>query len=433
MSVSARLSALETSGIKLGLSNITRICRALGDPQCAYPTVHIAGTNGKGSVVAMVHTALRAAGWRTGRYTSPHLSSILERFVIDDHTVAPDAFERTGSAVLDTIDALVSAGQLPGPPTYFEATTAIAFALFRDAGVQVAVIEVGLGGRFDSTNVVTPAVTAITSIALDHEQFLGSTRAAIAFEKAGIIKPATPVILGALPPDAEAVIRAVAGALQAPVIPAFQPGDEMLSPVAGHARLIPAHGALAGQPVTLGLSGAHQAGNALVACRVLEELTRQGTRAASPADIRHGLEAASWPGRLEEVPFGEGRRLLLDAAHNPDGARALAAHLREWYPARPALVFAAMQDKDIAGMLTHLLPVVGPVVLAPLTTARAAAPDDLVRSVRNLDAAREVTVAASVRDAVEQAGNATPDVAVAGSIVLLGEVRDALNPHAILR
>lgn len=433
MSVSARLSALETSGIKLGLSNISRICQALGDPQCAYATVHVAGTNGKGSVVAMVHAALRAAGWRSARYTSPHLSSILERFVIDDAPVGADQFERTGTRVLDVIDTLVSSGALPAPPTYFEATTAIAFALFRDAGVQVSVVEVGLGGRFDSTNVVTPAVTAITSIALDHEGFLGTSRAAIAFEKAGIIKARTPVVLGDLPADASAVIRAVAAELDAPVIPASQPGDASLPVSAGHATLVPASGPLAGQPVTIGLAGAHQAGNARVAYRLLEELTRQGAVPVPPSAVRHGLERAHWPGRLEETLHGDGHRLILDAAHNPDGAQALAAHLRAWCPDRPALVFAAMLDKNIPGMLAHLLPVVGPVVLTPLASARAAAPDVVAQHIRALDGARAVTIAPDAAEALAQAERLTPAVVIAGSIVLLGEVRDALNPRAILR
>ncbi len=433
MSVAERLAALEGSGIKLGLANIAAICGALDHPERAYTTVHVAGTNGKGSVVAMVHAALLAAGHRAARYTSPHLRTIHERFVVGDAPVGDAAFTRVGTAVLDRIDALVRQGALAGPPTYFEATTAIAFALFRDAATDIAVIEVGLGGRFDSTNVVTPAVTAITSIALDHEAFLGRNRAAIAFEKAGIVKPGVPLVLGHVPPEAEAVIRAVAGEQAAPVVEARHPRDGQLDPTGGHARLVPGTGPLAGQTVTVGLAGAHQAGNAWVAYRVLEQLDAGGVTHLSAQAARAGLEHAGWAGRLELRRGPGARLLLLDAAHNPAGAEALAAHLRLLDLPAPTLVFAAMHDKDIAGMLAWLLPVVGTVVLAPLPGHRAADPEDVAARVRAADPDRAVVVVPDVAAALDTALGLGRDVVVAGSIVLVGEARGAADARAILR
>lgn len=436
MSVSGRLAALETSGIKLGLSNIERISAALGDPHRAYTTIHVAGTNGKGSVVAMIHAALRAAGIRAGRYTSPHISSIHERFVINDDPVEPAVFDRTATDVLDVIDRLVADGELSGPPTWFEATTAIAFALFREAGLDVAVVEVGLGGRFDSTNVVAPAVTAITSIALDHEPFLGHTRAAIAYEKAGIIKLGVPVVIGRLPADADAVVRAVAAGAGARAVDAAAPGDRVLEAEAGHAALVPAGGPLAGETLRLALPGDHQAGNAQVAYRVLDLLGASAGITVPPDAIRQGLTQTRWPGRLELLRLTGGRRLLLDAAHNPHGAAALSSYLDRWFATRPALVFAAMHDKDIRGMLACLLPSVGRVILPPMATSRAASPEAIASEVRALDAAlnttRDTVVVASVPQALDLAWQYAPDAVAAGSIVLVGEVRDALHPRDIL-
>lgn len=432
-SVAERLSALEGSGIKLGLANITSLCKALGHPERAYTTIHVAGTNGKGSVVAMVHRALRAAGLRAARFTSPHLSTIHERFVVLDDPVTADRLESAGAEVLDTADALVAAGTLIAPPTFFEATTAIAFELFRRSGTEVAVIEVGLGGRFDSTNVIVPAVTAISSIALDHEALLGRTRAAIAFEKAGIIKPDTPVVVGPLTPDADTVVRAVATDAHAEVIDGRRRDDRDLDSTDGRACIVPSTGPLAGDAITLGLAGAHQADNALVAYRVLEHLASRGPFHLPAAAIRQGLTSALWPGRLEVRPLDAGRTLILDAAHNPHGARALAEHLERWCSPRPALIFAAMTDKDIRGILAALLPAVGTVVIQAMVSPRAAAPALIQNLVAVLDPGREVRIAPDAPGALALAWQASRTVVAAGSIVLVGEVRDTLTPRANLR
>ena len=205
-----RLFSLERFGIKLGLDNIRIILAALGHPERAWQSIHIGGTNGKGSVAAMVERGLRAAGLKTGRYTSPHLDRIEERVAINGEAVDSATFESVTAQVFDVIDAATAIGTLTVTPTFFEVSTAIAFEIFKRAGVDVAVVEVGLGGRFDATNVLTPAITAITSIAFDHEKHLGHTLSEIAFEKAGIAKRGVPLVIGRLPAEAAARIAKVA-------------------------------------------------------------------------------------------------------------------------------------------------------------------------------------------------------------------------------
>jgi dihydrofolate synthase/folylpolyglutamate synthase len=434
-----RLFALETFGIKLGLTNITRLCEALDHPERRFTTVHIAGTNGKGSVTAMTHAGLMASGVRSARYTSPHLVHLAERFVIGNEPVAASALQETGNRVLDIADRLVSSGVLPAPPTFFEATTAIAFELFRRAGVEVAVIEVGLGGRFDATNVITPAVTAITSIGLDHQEQLGTTLASIAYEKAGIIKPGVPVVIGRLDPPAEDAVRGVALERGSPLTRAHDDVQADVRLEEGRAVLDVRTEMHRYAPMRLGLRGAHQADNALVALRTMERLRERGVPVTFDG-IAAGLSTVAWPGRLELITrasaHGAGQaaaRILLDAAHNPDGAAALARYLSRWHAERPPLVFAAMRDKDVDGMLRALLPVVGPLVLTAPSTHRALAPAALADAVRAIDASREVVVEPDPMRAIDRALEWRSTICVAGSIFLVGAVRDALGQRAILR
>ena len=426
-----RLSALEVFGIKLGLANIAALCESLGHPERAFRSLHVAGTNGKGSVTAMVHTALRAAGLRAARYTSPHLVSLNERFVIGDAPAGDAELRAAAGRVLDAADALVARGKLPAPPTFFEAVTAIGFELFREARVDVAVLEVGLGGRFDATNVVTPAVTAITSIGFDHQQHLGSTLASIAFEKAGIIKPGVAVVMAPLPAEADAVVRQVAAERGSRVVRADEGARMDARMHEGRAVVeitTPAHRY---RPVSLALRGEHQVENALVAIRLLEEAGAAGI-SVPPDAIECGLADAVWPARLELLELPGGRRLLLDAAHNAEGAAALARYLARWHPERPPLVFAAMRDKDVRAILEALLPVVGPVVTTAPATRRAADPEALAGEVRALDPAREVASDGDPARAVDRAFAKGRLVCVAGSIFLAGEVRGAFERRAIL-
>jgi len=398
------LLSLEQFGIKFGLDNIAALLDRLGHPERAFTSVHIAGTNGKGSVTAMVDAALRAAGHRSARYTSPHLIDLSERFVIDGTPVSQQALVAAVADLQRTAEALVRDGTLTAPPTFFEVTTATAFELFRRAGVSVAAIEVGLGGRLDATNVLQPAATAITSIALDHERYLGSTIEEIAFEKAGIIKSGVPVVIGDLPPAAVTVIDRVARERGAEVV-----------------RTAP----LDVQGFTIGLAGTHQRSNAAVAVKLLDVVDRRGI-AVPRAAVAHGLERPDWPGRLERRVLSGGREVLLDAAHNPAGAAALASYLTAQAGGPRPLVFGAMRDKDASGMFAALLPAVSHLILTRASTERSAEPSDLeaqARAIRDLP----VTIEQSAARALEIAWRISPRIVVAGSIFLLGDVMKELE------
>lgn len=411
-----RLFALETFGIKLGLDNIVHLCEALGHPERSFISLHVAGTNGKGSVTAMVHAALVAAGIHAGRYTSPHLVRLNERFVVGNAAVGDATLETVANAVLDSIDR---------PPTFFEATTAMAFEIFRRARVQVAVIEVGLGGRFDATNVLDPPVGAITSIAFDHEQHLGRTLAQIAFEKAGIIKPGMTVVSGALPDAAMRVVRDVAAERGAHLVEATPTVNVRHEMEEGRARLTIETPTDRYGPALLALRGEHQVGNAVVATAVLEAARRQ--RLTIPASaIVHGLEQVEWPARLELLSLPTGSRVLLDAAHNPEGARALRAYLARWHPERPSLVIGIMRDKDADAILRELLPVTSSVVATAANTPRAMPARELASSVKALDAARAVIAYDDPAAAIDAALATNATVCVAGSIFLAGAVRERL-------
>jgi len=426
-----RLFALEAFGVKLGLDNISRLCSALGHPERTFASIHIAGTNGKGSVTAMVHAALVASGLRAARFTSPHLVDLSERFVIGADPVDQEALRLVASDVLDCADRLRATGELTVHPTFFEATTAMAFELFRRADVQVAVIEVGLGGRYDSTNVISPQIGAITSIGFDHQQFLGNTIEAIAFEKAGIIKPEMDVVTGPLPVQARDVIAAVAAKQGARLVDAS--GGSRVSIAEGHDdRLFIETPEDRYGPLTLELRGAHQIGNALVAIRVLETARRRGI-GISKAAIERGMMDVRWPGRLELIHLDDGGQLLLDAAHNVDGARALAAYLGVHHPERPILVFGVMRDKDVDGIIGALLPVVSSVIATAAHTSRALPADDLAVRIKAAGPRIDVRTEPDPATAVEHALASGRTVCVAGSIFVVGAVRDRFKRRAILR
>jgi dihydrofolate synthase/folylpolyglutamate synthase len=414
------LFGLGQFGIKFGLHNMFAIVDRLGHPERTFRCVHVAGTNGKGSVTAMVDAGLRAAGHRSARYTSPHLVDLTERFVIDGQAVAEDRMIAAVADVQAAIEALLVEKVLQAHPTFFEVTTAVAFELFRRAAVDIAVLEVGLGGRLDATNVIDPVITAITSIALDHQQYLGPSLAEIAGEKAGIVKPGVPIVVGEVDLESYGAIEAIARERGAPLVRAAegvtavaQPGTRMIhlrTPIRDYGE------------VTVGLAGAHQIANAVVAVRVLELLDAQGI-AVPPDAILSGLARPSWPARLELRRLANGRELLLDAAHNPAGAASLASYLRHWQSSRQLpLVFAAMRDKDIESMLKELLPEVGPLIVTRASNRRSADPDLLAELARRLAPDRSITMAASPVEAIEVGWRLSPRIVVAGSIFLLGDV-----------
>jgi dihydrofolate synthase / folylpolyglutamate synthase len=405
----AELRTLHPKLIDLSLGRITRLLDKLGNPQQRLPPViHIAGTNGKGSVTAMTDAGLRAAGHRSARYTSPHLVRLNERFVIGGQAVDDDAMDEAIAVVRSAIEALRADGTLEVQPTFFEATTAAAFELFRRAAVEIAVVEVGLGGRLDATNVLSPEATAITSIGFDHQLYLGTTLPEIAREKAGIIKPGVPVVVGEMDPSAAAAIDEVARAAGAPVV--RMTADR----VDGRA---------------IGLRGAHQRGNAAVALGLLEILDSRGT-SVPPAAVDAALAFSEWPGRIDRRQLADGRALVMDAAHNPEGAAALARYLRS-EPAPMPLVFAAMRDKDVDGMFRALLPAVASLIVTRASNARSADPDDLARRARQIAPALPIAIEPEVPAALDRAWRGAPHapILVAGSIFLLGDVMQHLGLH----
>ena len=422
------LFSLEQHGIKLGLDNIRALCEALGHPERGFTSIVIAGTNGKGSVAAMVDKALQSAGYATGRFTSPHLVRVEERFTVDGRPVTQAILAREASRLRRTIGQLLSRGRLAAPPTFFEATTAIALSLFREAGVRVAVLEVGMGGRFDATNVVTPDAAVITTIDLDHQQFLGTTLEAIAFEKAGVIKPETLVVCGETNPPAAEVVRRVCREQQARLVEPMkdvttqvwmsdgQTVLEMTTPVGRYG------------PLPLGLRGRHQVKNATVVVRLLEELHTCGLPVPAAAII-DGLTETRWPGRLELVRVGPRRSVLLDAAHNVAAVTALACYLGEVYHVGVPLVFAALQDKDAAGMLRALDNSVTRVVCAPLKSPRACVPNELADTLRAARPDLPVTVASSPRAALDVAWQHSDMVCAAGSVYLIGDLLEQMTSH----
>jgi dihydrofolate synthase/folylpolyglutamate synthase len=379
----------------------------------------------------MAHAALRAAGIHAARYTSPHLVDLSERFVIGDDPVDAGSLDEVTTFVLDCADRLRAEGVLATPPTFFEAVTAICFELFRRARVETAAIEVGLGGRFDATNVVNPVAGAITTIGLDHQQHLGATAAAIAFEKAGIIKPGMPVVTGEMPPEALAVVRRVAAERHATVIEAMADTAVSAELIDGRARVTVKTPHASYGPVLLALPGAHQVGNAVVAVRLLEAAAERGLLVPGTA-VEQGLATADWPARLELFTLERGRRVLLDAAHNIDGARALAEHLARWYPERPPLVIGVMRDKDVGAILGTLVPRVSSVIVTAAPTWRALPAADLAAHARRLGA-RIVEVESDPVRAIDRALEMADTVCVAGSIFLAGAVREGLRRRAILR
>jgi dihydrofolate synthase/folylpolyglutamate synthase len=415
------LFSLERLGMKFGLESISRLCAALGHPERAFASVHVAGTNGKGSVTAMVETALRAAGHRAARYTSPHLLRLEERVVVDGAPVATGDLAAAAARVQAVTEDLVARGDLEALPTFFECTTATAFELFRRAAVDIAVLEVGLGGRLDATNVVTPLVAAITSIDFDHQEQLGHTIASIAREKAGIIKPGIPVVCGPVSDEAEVVIRVAADAAGARLV---RTTDAVIVNTHRDGRLDFQSERFAIERVVLALPGRHQVDNAAVAVAVLSELDRLGVRVDDDA-VRTGLSTVWWPGRLEHMRVGE-TEVLLDAAHNPAGAAALHDYLADIGWSDHVLVFGAMRDKDVRRMLSVLAPSCARIVCTTVASARAM-PAAEVAAHAAAAGAWTVEVEPDPVAALARARRAGGRVVVAGSTFLIGPLRDILR------
>jgi dihydrofolate synthase/folylpolyglutamate synthase len=414
------LQGLRWFGAKFGLENTSRLAALAGNPQHRLRFIHVAGTNGKGSTCAMLESIYRAAGLRVGLFTSPHLVSFRERMQVNRELISEtgvarlvEELRRTGVAPVSNIKPQAEETEnrdwRDACPTFFEFVTVMALKHFAEQKCDLVIWETGLGGRLDATNIVTPLASVITNVQYDHQKWLGNTLKQIAAEKAGIIKPGVPVITGAEEPQALAVIQETAIQQQSPLT--------LVSPA--HTQHPPL------QTLQLPLLGWHQRMNAAVALATVRVLDQQ--LAVGDDVLRAGLASVRWPGRLQLVELGGGRRMLLDAAHNSAGATTLRAALEEHFPdSRPAFILGTMEDKDWDLMCEILAPLAGRVLCVAISSERTADPAQLRDACRRTNPNVEVATCPTLAEAVAQTEN-EPFLVIAGSIYLIGEAMERLN------
>ncbi|HEX8494474.1 MAG TPA: folylpolyglutamate synthase/dihydrofolate synthase family protein [Pyrinomonadaceae bacterium] len=416
----------ETLAIKLGLANTERLLEAVGQPQKAFRKVQIAGTNGKGSTAVMLDAMTRAAGIKTALYTSPHLVSITERLRFDGREIQPESFADLTARVREAANALLAAGAIQALPTFFEHLTVMFLLACVDARTELAILETGLGGRLDATTAAGAEVVAITSIALDHQEYLGETLPEIAAEKAAIIRRGVTAIVSPQPPEALAVIERRGAECevrlrQSDCAPTLQGASRD-----GRLRVTFESGQDRYEDVLLGLRGGHQVTNACIAIQLAEALRESGF-VISRADIIAGLHSARHAGRLEI--YEESPRILFDGAHNIAGAQALRDYLDEFVSHPVTLVFGAMRDKDLKEIAAILFPVARRLILTQPSSPRAATPEMLAQVVPP-DAAATITAAPDLREALRIALTETTReglVCVTGSLYLVGEAQSILG------
>ncbi|HEX4962188.1 MAG TPA: folylpolyglutamate synthase/dihydrofolate synthase family protein [Thermoanaerobaculia bacterium] len=418
----AVLSRLEGLGIKLGLERGRDLLARVGDPQRRFPCVLVAGTNGKGSTSAFLAAMAQAAGLRTGLYTSPHLENVEERLRIDGRAIDSG---RLG-AILEGLVGFAER-ETGTPPTYFEAVTFAAFRWFAEAQVDLAVLEVGLGGRLDATNLADPILSLITPIGFDHQEFLGNTLAAIAREKAGILRPGRPALAWIEEPEPAESVRTVAGEVGADLrFASSEVRIEAVEALGWEGQRIRLGTPAQPYDLATALLGDHQAKNLGLAVRAAETLASLGFDGLGSAAIAAGAAACRWPGRLEPIEIPGGRRVLLDAAHNADGAAVLARFLDRLE--RPAdLLFGVLADKDYGEMLPRLAARARRIVLTKPVSPRAKEPAELLPLLagrRDVDVEVEPDPSRALDRALALGG----EVLVAcGSIYLVGELRRGLR------
>jgi dihydrofolate synthase/folylpolyglutamate synthase len=422
----AYLESLSRFGSKLGLERMERLLAKLGDPHRDLPCLHIAGTNGKGSTVAMVSSILSEAGLRVGTFTSPHLSSFRERITISGEMISPQAVTRI-------VEELAPQAETVEGLTKFEFLTALAFCYFQEEAPDLVVLEVGMGGRLDATNVVVPIASGITHLALDHTKRLGSTLPEIAGEKAGIIKAGRPVVVAPQSPEALAVVKRRACELSSPLTCVTPWQEEGQICYRGHSFAV--EGSVADfwledtlfPQVTVSLPGRHQLANAGVALGLAQWAKKSGYIDPDlwQEAISRGLSKARWPGRMEYFQGKPG--LLLDGAHNPDGALRLASSIKEFFPRlRPTVVVGVLKDKNFESMVASLAQIAGRMIITRVDNPRALEPGELAQVARGFNL--EVEVVEEPEEALFCAlARERELVVVAGSLYLVGELRGEIQ------
>jgi len=402
------LYGLRLFGAKFGLENTFKLAALAGNPQNQLRFIHVAGTNGKGSTCAMLESIYRAAGLRVGLYTSPHLVAFGERIQVNRRSLAEADVVR----LVQELQPLLKEFPVGHHPTFFEAVTVMALRYFAEQKCDLVIWETGLGGRLDSTNIVTPLASVITNIQFDHQRWLGETLDRIAAEKAGILKPGVPIITGTEEPQALAVIQETA----------LQQSSPLTLVTPAHTQHPPL------DSLKLPLLGWHQRMNAAVALATVRAL--QARLPVSEQNIRDGLATVRWPGRLQLVKRPSAQRILLDGAHNSAGATSLRAALEEHFPGtRPAVILGIMADKDWDLMCEILAPLAERIVCVPVQSERSAGPEQLRAACRRTNPDAEVQTCDSFAEALA-ATDANPFVVVAGSLYLIGEAMELLHVAA---
>jgi dihydrofolate synthase/folylpolyglutamate synthase len=450
------LYGLRKQGIKFGLDNITRLLSELKNPHKSFPSIHVAGTNGKGSTSAIIASILQTAGVRVGLFTSPHLVSFTERMKIDGVEITESELVQLASEIKEIVSGIDDFS-----PTFFEVVTAMALLYFEREGINAAVIEVGMGGRLDATNIIVPEVSVITNIGYDHKEFLGNTIREIAYEKAGIIKSGIPVVTSHQEPEVREVIEKKAGEQQAEL---YIYGKDFSSTLTKED--MPGicfdyrNDSLALRDLFLPLTGEHQMQNASVAIKAIELLTKKSTCRfsldSSNDSVREGLKRVRWPGRLELIH--EDPPIVIDGAHNPAAAIALSRTLRNLFLRKYEkiiLVLGIMDDKDISGVMKPLLPLASEIILTSASYSRAASPEKLADIAASLGfhnvrtsfflknaLGMAIGIASTAKDQ-DSPGADQPDtlpftprplpvILVTGSFYTIGEAKEVLGQRGVL-
>lgn len=419
----------EVETMKLGLDNIRKLLGTLGNPETNYLKVQVAGTNGKGSVCAFLDSICLRAGIKTGVFTSPHLMSVTERVRIDGNDISEEEFARIATLVRETSERLVADGELETVPTYFEQVTAIALVAFAEAKVELAILETGLGGRYDAVTAVNAEICAITRIDLDHQEYLGNTIEEIAAEKAAIIRADSKVVVLHQSREAKRVI--IGRCREVGVDPIWATTNVELKSDPREPAMKPyviatfrTENEIYPRVLFFNMFGKHQIENAAVAIGVVENLVEFGCRIATD-DVIYGIEDAVHPGRLEYIG-----NFLLDGAHNTGGARALRAYLDEFVDRPITLVFGAMNDKNVAEIAEILFPKADKIILTQPSNSRSMSVEKLTNFVPPSIESNRVVQSHSVLDAIKLAKEIVPKdaiILVAGSLYLVGEVRKILT------
>jgi dihydrofolate synthase/folylpolyglutamate synthase len=426
----------QTPAHKFDLAHMRVLLAALDHPERRFPSVLIAGTNGKGSTAATLASILRESGLKTALYTSPHLVRINERIRVNGQEISDEQFAQLHEGIDRAAESLVQSGELPWHPSFFEMMTAIAFEHFANEKVDLAVLEVGMGGRLDATNVVDPRISVITDISLDHQKYLGETVSEIAREKVGIVRAGVPVVTLPQQPEANDVIGntimdlAARGVNAVPYVPPVSPGSadyrvpDSGRSTAGDVYRYPLQ--VMGEQILVEtrLVGRHQLRNVALAIAAAVELNQQGFSGITAASVERGIRKTQWPGRFQVIAAPGWPEIVIDVAHNPAGAWALRSALSERYEDRSLIfLFGAMRDKAISEMTEILFPLADRVIATRPDNPRAASPEEIqkaaARTAVEVEAVEDVTVA--LQRARELAvGKAV--VVITGSIYLVGEV-----------